>query len=111
MFGIDIPAWALGVGFIILAASIGGAVKRLLGGDRGGDDVRRRLRGRLSKRMLGEVVDDLQGKLGDADELRGRLDELEDVQRRLTELEERVDFAERLLGKQREAERVAPPKP
>jgi len=51
-----------------------------------------------------------QGRLGDLDELRGRLGELEDVQRRLGDLEERVDFAERLLAKQRDGERLAPPK-
>jgi len=39
-----------------------------------------------------------------------RLDALEDVQRRLTDVEERLDFAERILAKQRDAERIAPPK-
>jgi len=34
---------------------------------------------------------------------------LDDLQRRVAELEERVDFAERLLAKQREGERL--PKP
>ncbi len=70
MFGFEIPAWAIGVGFIILAGSLG---------------------------------------LGEVEELRSRLAELEDVQRRLGELEERMDFAERLLTKQREGERLAPP--
>jgi hypothetical protein len=35
---------------------------------------------------------------------------LEDMQRRLGELEERVDFAERLLAKQRDSERLASPR-
>jgi hypothetical protein len=35
---------------------------------------------------------------------------LEDFQRRVAELEARLDFAERLLARQREAERVLPPK-
>jgi len=34
---------------------------------------------------------------------------LDDLQRRVAELEERVDFAERLLAKQREGERLAKP--
>jgi hypothetical protein len=32
------------------------------------------------------------------------------VQRRLADLEERMDFAERMLAKQRDADRIAPPK-
>ncbi len=106
MFGIEIPAWAIGVGFIILAGSLGGAVKRLLAGDHAVP----RPRGKVSRRDLGQMVGDLEGRLGEVDELRSRLGELEDVQRRLGELEERVDFAERLLAKQRDGERLAPPK-
>ena len=34
---------------------------------------------------------------------------LDDMQRRLSELEERMDFAERLLAKERVAERLSPP--
>jgi Tfp pilus assembly protein PilO len=36
--------------------------------------------------------------------------ELQQVRRDVAELGERVDFAERLLAKQREAERLAPPR-
>ena len=36
--------------------------------------------------------------------------ELEAVRREVAELAERVDFAERLLAKQREGERLAPPR-
>jgi len=32
------------------------------------------------------------------------------VQRRLADVEERLDFAERMLAKQRDAERIVPPK-
>jgi hypothetical protein len=93
VFGI--PEWAVGVGFIILAVSIG----KTLAGRLGPPD---RLRGRPgSRRDLAEAVDELQ---------KTRLDALEDVQRRLADLEERLDFAERMLAKQRDAERVAPPK-
>src|SRR6184192_1182995 len=91
MFGIEIPGWAIGVGVIILAGSLGGALKRLVSGDQG------------------QTVGDLESRLGEVEALRSRLGELEDVQRRLGELEERVDFAERLLTKQRDGERLAPP--
>ena len=46
---------------------------------------------------------------GDATRLDGVLDDVEQVRRELAELQERMDFAERLLAKTREAERVAPP--
>ncbi len=105
MFGFEIPAWAIGVGFIILAGSLGGAVKRLLTGEAGFP----RAGGKVSKRDMGQMFGDLRGRLGEVEELRSRLAELEDVQRRLGELEERMDFAERLLTKQREGERLAPP--
>ncbi len=38
------------------------------------------------------------------------LEEVEDLKHRLAEVEERLDFAERLLAKQREGERLAPPR-
>ncbi len=104
MFGIEVPGWAIGVGIIILAGSLGGAIKRLIAGEP------RLPKGKVSRRDLGRMVEDLEGKLGEVDELRNRLGELEDVQRRLGELEERVDFAERLLTKPRDAERLLPPK-
>jgi predicted nuclease with TOPRIM domain len=44
------------------------------------------------------------------EELERRLGEVEDGQRRLDEIEERLEFAERNLVKQREAERIAPPR-
>ena len=44
-----------------------------------------------------------------SEDKQGRLAELDEVKQRLGELEERVDFAERLLAKQREAERLGPP--
>jgi len=43
---------------------------------------------------------------GAVDDLRG---EVEDAHRRIALLEERVDFAERMLAKQREPDRLAPP--
>ena len=44
------------------------------------------------------------------DDLRLRLGQLDQLQARVGELEERVDFAERLLTKQREGERPGLPK-
>ncbi|MGH7701121.1 MAG: hypothetical protein ACREMJ_11470 [Gemmatimonadales bacterium] len=42
--------------------------------------------------------------------LQGRLDQLDQLQERVSELEERVDFAERLIAKRREGERLALPR-
>jgi len=83
---LGIPEWAVGVGFIILAVAVGQiVVGRFLPAGR--------LRGR-------KALDAVQPPLGD----------LEDVQRRLADVEERLDFAERMLAKQRDGERIAPPK-
>jgi hypothetical protein len=106
MFGLEIPAWAVGVGVIIIAASLGGALKRLLTGDREPFLPRRG-----SRREMARTVADLEGRLREVDELRSRLGDAQDVERRLSELEERVDFAERLLTKQRDLERLGPQQP
>jgi Tfp pilus assembly protein PilO len=42
--------------------------------------------------------------------LEGQVAELEQAQHRMAELEERVDFAERLLARQNDVERLAPPR-
>jgi polyhydroxyalkanoate synthesis regulator phasin len=42
------------------------------------------------------------------EEMQARLAELDELKRRVGELEERVDFAERLLARQREQERLQP---
>jgi len=47
-----------------------------------------------------EAMEDLQARVGQLDELRHRINQLE----------ERVDFAERILAKPREGERLGPPK-
>ncbi len=46
-----------------------------------------------------EVLEDFQARLG----------ELGQLQERMRELEERVDFAERVLAKEREGKRLGPP--
>jgi len=99
MFGI--PDWAVGVGFIMLAISIGKALAGRLGPpDRQG--------GPRGRRDLAQAVADLQKRVGGGDDVQTRLDE---VQRRLADVEERLDFTERMLAQQRDAERIAPPKP
>ena len=98
-----IPDWALGVGFIILVGYLGRA---LIGRGTGGQ----LLRGRLSRRDIGPALEDTQQRLAALEEGQRRLGEGEDVQTRLNEVEERLDFVERMLAKQRDAERVVPPK-
>ena len=44
-------------------------------------------------------------------EVAGLQQELDGVRQELSELAERLDFAERMLAKQWEAERLSPPKP
>src|SRR5437879_7262770 len=102
MFGI--PEWALGVGFIILAVSIAKALGGRLGPPNPLGGPRR------SRRDLAQAVEELQKRVGGSDDVQTRLDALEDVQRRLADVEERLDFAERMLAKQRDVERIAPPK-
>jgi len=98
-----IPEWALGVGVIIIAISVAKALSFAIAPGR----PEERLRGRKASRHdLTQAIDDMRGKVGDTEELQRRMDELEDVQRRLSEVEERLDFAERLLTKQRDAERL-----
>jgi hypothetical protein len=63
----------------------------------------------LAKVLLAKTrasVPALPSSDGETGELRQAVDAM---QNRLAELEERVDFTERLLAKQREADRLAPP--
>lgn len=88
MFGL--PEWVIGVGALItLIAVLQVASARLLP-----PEYRRR-------RLKGEPLEGL-------DDLPTRLQELDQLNQRVGELEERVDFAERLLAKQREVERLGP---
>lgn len=102
-----IPEWALGVGVIIIAVSIAKSLAFAI--SPGHAEERKRLRGhgrKASLRELSQELDDIRGKVGGTEDLQRRLDELEDMQRRLSEVEERLDFAERLLTKQRDVERL-----
>jgi len=82
-----IPSWAIGFAFIIAVVAAAQVVVRRLVGTAN--------RGAWQNPTEPEVA-----RLTQA---------LDDVQRRLGELEERMDFAERLLAKERVAERLGPP--
>jgi hypothetical protein len=84
---VDVPGWAIGVGIIILATSLGRAL-RVLGPAR---------------------ADRTVARMGPEADMSGVREALDDVQRRLGEVEERLDFAERLLAKPRDPERGGPP--
>lgn len=86
MFGL--PEWAVGVGAVLaLVTALQIIYVRLMP-----PEHRRR-------RWKGEP-------LQAPDDMQRRLAELDDVKQRLGELEERVDFAERVLARQRESERL-----
>jgi biopolymer transport protein ExbB/TolQ len=103
---LGIPEWALGAGVIIIALSVAKSLSFAISPGRA--EERERLRGRKpSLRDLSQAIDDLRGKVGDSGDPQQRLDEMADVQRRLSEVEERLDFAERLLTKQRDVERLS----
>ena len=75
-----IPSWAIGVAIIIIAAQVS---KAIFGG-------RTRRGPPENEAELGELRQNLEA-----------------MQTRVTELEERVDFTERLLAKQRDADRLS----
>ena len=88
MFGL--PEWAVGVGTVLVLVTVLQIIyARLVP-----PEYRRR-------RWKGEP-------LQASDDVQSRLAELNEVKQRLGELEERVDFAERLLARQREADRLGP---
>lgn len=88
-----VPDWAVGVAVICVAFFGGvGVLTRIAGGS-----------SKKSKRLDAETAERFEM-------LEGKLAELEQSQHRIAELEERVDFAERLLARQNEAERLSPPR-
>jgi hypothetical protein len=84
-----IPSWALGAAVILIAIQVGRAISGRHGMSRWGRW------GRRGRQELGSDTD--------VDALRQGL---ETMQHRVAELEERVDFAERLLAKHRESDRL-----
>ncbi|HKV70053.1 MAG TPA: hypothetical protein VFD85_01945 [Gemmatimonadales bacterium] len=98
--GIEIPAWAIGVALILFVSAMvkavgrGGGSREKFSKFRGSEDHERRIAD------LEDSHRQLAAGSGDTAEL----------ERRLAELEERLDFAERMLAKQKDAERLGPPK-
>jgi hypothetical protein len=98
-----IPDWAVGVGFIIIAVSLGKAlIRAIFPGERWAGR-------RGSRRDMTRALTDLPDRPSEIDEIQERLGQIDDLQRRLAEVEERLDFAERLLTKQSDADRLASP--
>ena len=89
-----IPEWAIGVGVILMAVSILKVVTARL--------MPPGHRPRSMRDMMGGETP------AEREEMQARLAELDELKRRVGELEERVDFAERLLARQREQERLQP---
>ena len=79
-----IPSWAIGGAVIIFASALA----------------------KLILAKMRATAPTLHSSGGETGELRQAIDA---IQNRLGELEERVDFTERLLAKQREADRLVPP--
>ncbi len=64
------------------------------------------LRGPLGRAL----ADRISGRHRDQGEDEALRADLEGMRQRLAEVEERLDFAERLLAKQRDADRIVPPR-
>jgi Tfp pilus assembly protein PilO len=60
----------------------------------------------ISRRIEGRSQAADPALLAELDQLRHRVADLESMQQRMAELEERVDFSERLLSQQRDANRL-----
>src|SRR5947209_8121037 len=93
--------WAPAVGIIGLALVVGATL--VLSGPVG-KALAERIRGKSASAGGGDVRSELAEHKEALDQ------ELEAVRREVADLAERVDFAERLLAKQREGERLAPPR-
>src|SRR5215831_10773230 len=89
-----IPVWAIGVGFILIIISVTQVVGRFLPPRQGR---------KFHLKDLGEHAQALE-------EVQARLSELDQVKQQLSDLEERLDFTERMLAAQRDAQRLSPPK-
>jgi len=91
---LGIPEWALGVAAILAVVSVLKVVTARL--------MPPGHRPRSMRDMMGGETP------AEREEMQARLAELDELKRRVGELEERVDFAERLLARQREQERLQP---
>ena len=82
-----IPSWAIGTAFVVCVVACAQVVVR---------------------RLIGNTDKSARQTPNEPDVARFT-QALDDMQRRLGELEERMDFAERLLAKERTVERLSPP--
>ncbi len=97
---LGIPGWAIGVGLIMAIIGVTQIVGRLIApesGQRGG---------KLRKIRFMDPTEHAQA----LEDVESRLLELDQLKQRVNELEERLDFAERMLAAQRDAQRLGPPK-
>lgn len=97
MFGLpmEIVGPVIGIGAIILFVAAGIVMVRLLTSKFAQPELKSRV---LDPTERDQVLEDVQVRLGELDQLK----------QRISELEERVDFAERLLARQREGLRLGP---
>ena len=98
MFGLpmEIVGPVIGMGAIILFVAAGIVMVRLLTSKITQHELKSR---GVDPTERDQILEDAQVRFGELDQLK----------QRISELEERVDFAERLLSKQREGQRLAPP--
>ena len=98
MFGLpmEIVGPVIGMGAIILFAAAGIVMVRLLTSKITQHELKSRV---VDPTERDHALGDVQVRFGELDELK----------QRIGELEERVDFAERLLARQREGQRLGPP--
>ena len=89
--------WLLGA---VIALGIISVARNIFGGLGIGRFSRRRHQDEIELRLTD--VEQAQRQLGTGD--------TGDLERRVAELEERLDFAERMLAKKNEAERLVPPR-
>ena len=92
-----IPEWAIGVGVIVVVVSAVQIVWHLVIPE----SARRRPKVRMM--MPGDDARALE-------DVQARLVELDQLKQRVGDLEERLDFAERMLAAQRDAQRLGPPR-
>ena len=88
---LGIPEWAIGIAAILAVISVLKVVTARLVPP-----------GYRQRSWRGDLIP------SETEDLQARLAELDELKRRVAELEERVDFAERLLARHREGERLQP---
>ncbi len=98
MFGLpmEIVGPVIGMGAIILFVAAGIVLVRLLTSEIAQHELKSRV---VDPTEREHILEDVQVRFGELDQLK----------QQISELEERVDFAERLLSKQREGQRLGPP--